>query len=279
MDIALLRTFLEVARTRHFGNAANNLFVTQSAVSARIKLLESTLGVDLFDRRRNDIRLTAAGERLSRHAETIVRSWGRAKAEVALHEGQAASVSVGGVLDLWQPWLRPWIRRLRAELPDLALHLEIRDANTLIRALGDGSLDLAFVLETPHTAGLHVTPMADVPLRLYATEPDRKCASIADASHISVDWGGNFNLASGEGEPLPAIQSSRLQVSQGTVALDLLIESHGSAYLPEATARDWVAAGRLYPVEDAPEYTRQIFALHRAEHPAQDVLERVLGQF
>jgi hypothetical protein len=70
---SLLVTFLELARTRHFGKAAEHLFVTQSAVSARIRLLEATLGVALFTRKRNDIRLTRAGERLQRHAETIVR--------------------------------------------------------------------------------------------------------------------------------------------------------------------------------------------------------------
>ena len=40
MDIDLLRTFLEVYRTRHFGRTAENLYLTQSAVSARIRLLE-----------------------------------------------------------------------------------------------------------------------------------------------------------------------------------------------------------------------------------------------
>ena len=55
MDIQLLRTFLELDRTRHFGKAAEILSVTQSAVSARIRLLEETLGVPLFIRRRNEI--------------------------------------------------------------------------------------------------------------------------------------------------------------------------------------------------------------------------------
>ena len=50
MDIGVLKTFLEVNRTRHFGQAADNLFLTQSAVSARIRLLEQTLGVPLFSR-------------------------------------------------------------------------------------------------------------------------------------------------------------------------------------------------------------------------------------
>ena len=64
MDIDLLKTFLEVEKTRHFGRAANNLYLTQSAVSARIRLLEETLGVTLFIRHRNNIQLTKKGERL-----------------------------------------------------------------------------------------------------------------------------------------------------------------------------------------------------------------------
>ncbi|MFC1681964.1 LysR family transcriptional regulator [Pseudomonadota bacterium] len=58
MDIETFRTLLEVNRTRHFGKAAEELFITQSAVSARIKKLEENLGVTLLDRSRRDIHPT-----------------------------------------------------------------------------------------------------------------------------------------------------------------------------------------------------------------------------
>ncbi|MGH8579235.1 MAG: LysR family transcriptional regulator [Gammaproteobacteria bacterium] len=48
MDTEVLKTFLEVNRTRHFGKAAGNLFITQSAVSARVRQLEEAVGVALF---------------------------------------------------------------------------------------------------------------------------------------------------------------------------------------------------------------------------------------
>lgn len=63
MDTELLKTFLEVSRTRHFGRAAEALYLTQSAVSFRIRQLENQLGVNLFTRHRNNIRLTTAGEK------------------------------------------------------------------------------------------------------------------------------------------------------------------------------------------------------------------------
>ena len=58
MYITHLRTYLEVYRTRYFSKAAGNLFVTQSAVSARIRQLEDKLGVRLFTRNRNNIQPT-----------------------------------------------------------------------------------------------------------------------------------------------------------------------------------------------------------------------------
>lgn len=68
MDTDHLKTFLEVYRTRHFGQAAKNLFLSQSAVSARIHTLDEQLGTPLFTRARNAIDLTPAGHRLLSHA-------------------------------------------------------------------------------------------------------------------------------------------------------------------------------------------------------------------
>lgn len=74
MDTELLKTFLEVSRTRHFGRAAESLYLTQSAVSFRIRQLENQLGANLFTRHRNNIRLTPAGERLLPYAESLMNT-------------------------------------------------------------------------------------------------------------------------------------------------------------------------------------------------------------
>jgi DNA-binding transcriptional LysR family regulator len=81
VDTELLKTFLEVSRTRHFGRAAEALYLTQSAVSFRIRQLENQLGVNLFTRHRNNIRLTTAGEKLP-YAETLMNTWQAARKEV-----------------------------------------------------------------------------------------------------------------------------------------------------------------------------------------------------
>lgn len=77
MDTELLKTFPEVSRTRHFGRAAEALYLTQSAVSFRIRQLENQLGVNLFTRHRNNIRLTTAGA--PPYAETLMNTAGCAQ--------------------------------------------------------------------------------------------------------------------------------------------------------------------------------------------------------
>ena len=81
MDTELLETFLEVRKSRHFGNAADRLFVTQAAVSARIKLLERQLNCSLFLRERGNLRTTPEGERLVAHAGFHL---------LVVHQGDAA---------------------------------------------------------------------------------------------------------------------------------------------------------------------------------------------
>ena len=84
MDTDLLKTFMEVSRTRHFGRAAENLYLTQSAVSFRVRQLEGLLGVELFSRQRNNIQLTPAGEKLIPLAESSVLLEQRIKHEVSI---------------------------------------------------------------------------------------------------------------------------------------------------------------------------------------------------
>ena len=72
MDTELARTFLEIVRTRSFVRAAEQLNVSQTTVSARIKTLEERLGRSLFVRNKNGASLTPAGEQFLRYAPMFV---------------------------------------------------------------------------------------------------------------------------------------------------------------------------------------------------------------
>lgn len=95
MDTELLKTFLEVQKTRHFGKAADNLYLTQSAVSFRIRQLEQSLGVSLFNRYRNNIQLTTAGEMLLPHAQAVLSAIASAKQQLAMNFHPERTLQLG----------------------------------------------------------------------------------------------------------------------------------------------------------------------------------------
>src|SRR3989304_6207047 len=152
MDIDLLRTFLEVYRTRHFGRTAENLYLTQSAVSARIRLLEETLGGPLFTRTRNDIPLPPARTRLLKYAESILNAWNRARQDTALGEEDKISLAIGASYSLWDTLLQDWTHVLYRELPGVALQAEAPGPEGGIRPLHHRPLDMRFLFEPPHVA-------------------------------------------------------------------------------------------------------------------------------
>ena len=97
MDIEQLKTFLEVERMRNFRKAAENLCISPSAISARIRQLEQTLGLALFRRDRQKVSLSPAGERFKRHARFILGAWERAHEEIALSDQVDKRLTVAGV--------------------------------------------------------------------------------------------------------------------------------------------------------------------------------------
>lgn len=261
MDVALLKTFLEVARTRHFGKAAEALYVTQSAVSARIKLLESNLGVELFTRRRNDIQLTPAGNRLRKHAETIVRGWERARHDVASDSEFGGALAVGCQRDLWNILLLRWVIDMRRHTPEAVLNIDIQAPDVLVQRLVSGVLDLAFLFEPPQISDLEIRSVAEIPLILVTDRPDLDLTRAVGQDYLTVDWGGAF--AQSFAENFPDMPLPRIRLGSGALALDLLLAMGGAAYLAEPMVRRHLEEERLFSVKDAPVITRHAFAVSR----------------
>ena len=171
MDTDLLKTFIEVCNTRHFGKAAENLYVTQAAVSSRIRQLESRLGVELFSRLRNNLKLTAAGERLLPHAEAVLTTWQRAFQEVAIHHQQSIQLALGGSPNVWDLMLQNSLYELKISNPEIAIRAEVLSHSIVARQLLERSLDLALVFDAPKVEELKTVKILQMPLELVATKP------------------------------------------------------------------------------------------------------------
>ena len=83
MTLTELKYIVAVARERHFGRAADACFVSQPSLSVAVKKLEDELGVLIFERRSQEVTLTAAGERIVAQAQRVLDEAGRVK-EIAV---------------------------------------------------------------------------------------------------------------------------------------------------------------------------------------------------
>ena len=141
MDVNDFKTFLEVVRTRHFGQAAKSLCITQSTVSARIKTLEEQLGTALFVRQRNNIQLTQAGEKLLSYAELITATWNRARQEIAVEGRKPQPLVIGGVSSLWDMLSQQWLQDIYSENQSFIIYAEVQPQNILLSRLATGTMD------------------------------------------------------------------------------------------------------------------------------------------
>ncbi|KJY86488.1 MULTISPECIES: LysR family transcriptional regulator [Pseudoalteromonas] len=270
MDIDLLKTFVEVVKTRHFGRAAENLYITQSAVSFRIRQLEQSLGVNLFIRQRNNIQLTAPGERLLPHAKMILTGMQRAKVDVALANNMHKQLSLSGTANIWDAFLQFGINHIVSAMPGVSLVAEVKAQQESTRLLLERTLDLAVLFDPPKVDELVVKPISDLAIIPVSTFDNATKEDFFDNQYVYVDWGTAFSLW--HAKQFTGATPPYFRTSTGRIALDLILQCGGSAFVPEALALESIEAGRLTQVEEVESNSREIFV---AYHKDNDQLEQI----
>ncbi len=255
MDTELLKTFLEVSRTRHFGRAAEALYLTQSAVSFRIRQLENQLGVNLFTRHRNNIRLTTAGEKLLPYAETLMNTWQAARKEVA-HTSRHNEFSIGASASLWECMLNAWLGRLyQLQEPQSGLQFEARIAQrqSLVKQLHERQLDLLITTEAPKMDEFSSQLLGHFTLALYCSSPARKKSEL---NYLRLEWGPDFQQH--ETGLIAADEVPVLTTSSAELARQQLSALNGCRWLPVNWANE---KGGLHTVADSATLSRPLYAI------------------
>ncbi|ESJ29264.1 transcriptional regulator HdfR [Salmonella enterica subsp. enterica serovar Nchanga str. CFSAN001092] len=255
MDTELLKTFLEVSRTRHFGRAAEALYLTQSAVSFRIRQLENQLGVNLFTRHRNNIRLTTAGEKLLPYAETLMNTWQAARKEGA-HTSRHNEFSIGASASLWECMLNAWLGRLyQLQEPQSGLQFEARIAQrqSLVKQLHERQLDLLITTEAPKMDEFSSQLLGHFTLALYCSSPARKKSEL---NYLRLEWGPDFQQH--ETGLIAADEVPVLTTSSAELARQQLSALNGCSWLPVNWANE---KGGLHTVADSATLSRPLYAI------------------
>ncbi len=193
MDTQNLKAFISVARHLSFSQAAEELHLTQPAISKRISLIEQDLGLALFDRIGRRVSLTEHGERLIPLAKDILQ-----RIEATRDELQQTSTRVLGRLSLSISHhiglhrLPPVLKVFTLSHPDVSLDIEFTDSELAYDAVHRGEIELAVITLAPqqdpqiHTGLIWPDPLC-VAVSLTHTLADRESVDLATLSeHAAI---------------------------------------------------------------------------------------------
>lgn len=270
MDMVLLKTFLEVVANNSFAGAAEKLFVSQSAVSLRVKALEEHLGRTVFLRSKTGITLTPAGHQLVRYAQSLLQTWEEARQQVAVPEQFSDVLVVAGEYGLWNRLLLRWLPRVADALPDIAFRAEVARHDRIIRQMVEGTVDMGVMYKPQLRPGLEVEALFDDNLVLVATN---ELAQASDPDYIYIDWGEEFTVF--HTNHFPDNPHPRMTFSLGQVTLNYLLNNGGSAYMPKRLVQPFVDVGKLQIIHDMPVFQNTVHVVWR-NHTKAELVEQSL---
>ncbi|PTW56623.1 DNA-binding transcriptional LysR family regulator [Breoghania corrubedonensis] len=146
LNLDQIRAFLAVCRSGGVQKAAQHLNLTQPAVTTRIRKLEDSLGVSLFERQISGMKLTKRGELLLQYAEQFERLADRVEEVVVAPEGIDRRLRVGASETVAQCWLPDLVSALHRKFPRLEVDINVDISVNLRAALLAREIDLAILL-------------------------------------------------------------------------------------------------------------------------------------
>jgi LysR family transcriptional regulator, nitrogen assimilation regulatory protein len=181
MDLRQLRYFVGIVQAGSQSRAADQLHVTQSAISHHLASLEAELKRELVTRGPKGVLLTEAGNLLYRHAEAILRHIESVKQEVmSALDVPSGRVSIGFPIALVDILGYELFMRIRSAYPQILLH--VTDANSVLlrERLVNGRLDVAVLFTGQPERGLAVEPLLLEELFYVTAEQNTSPITLAD---------------------------------------------------------------------------------------------------
>ncbi len=163
-----LATFHAVARLGSVSRAADELHLTQPAVSIQIGLLEESAGTPLLARSGRGIRLTEAGELLAGYAARILDLWREAGEEMAAQRGVFSGTLRVGAVTTAEYLLPPLLVRFANLNPKVKVKLQVGNRDQIVRLLGSQEIDLAIMGRAPAELKTQSQPFAKHPMAFIA---------------------------------------------------------------------------------------------------------------
>ena len=268
-----LATFHAVARLGSVSQAADEMHLTQPAVSIQIGLLEESAGTPLLARVGRGIRLTEAGDLLAGYAGRILDLWREAGEEMAAHRGVFSGTLRVGAVTTAEYLIPPLLVAFVNEHPKVKVKLQVGNRDHIVRLLAGHDIDVAVMGRAPSELKTVAVPFAKHPMAFIAApahplmrEPRLELALLASANLLVRERGSGTRttverLFKDAGIPL-RIGS---ELSSNEAIKQMCAAGFGVAFLSLHTCILELEAGllQILPLADNP-IERDWFVMHLA---------------
>jgi DNA-binding transcriptional LysR family regulator len=192
-----LQVFYTVAKQLSFTKAAEQLFMTQPAVTFQVKQLEEHFNTRLFERNHGRIALTPAGRVVLGYAERILALSEEMEKRVGeLTGGMSGPFLLGASTTIAEFMLPQVLGEFKSRHPEVQTQMIVGNSETIENRVADHTLDLGLIESPSHVAGLHVEKCCDDELVMICAPGHQlaklKCVTprqIAGASYVSRESG------------------------------------------------------------------------------------------
>lgn len=253
LNLHLLEQFVALARTKNFTRAAEELNLSQSALSRAIQKLEEQLGQPLFERKPREVMLTDHGELLLERAQHILKLMEDTFAELS-EAGRRGRIRLGAIPTIAPYYLPSMLSRFAKAQPEISVIVQEDTTENLIKRCSHGEIDLA-ILALPIIAKyLEVEPLFDEELLLVLPVGH----PLASAKTVAIDAVDGYpfvmlseahclsdNIATfcrrKSVQPVTVERTSQLTTVQELVTLN-----HGVSIVPEMARKTDTSDRRIY---------------------------------
>jgi len=268
MDLDQLRYFLRVAERQSFTKAAADLGISQPALSRSIRKLEEDLGQPVFERQSRAVVLTDAGRLLQTRARQALAVLDDVRVEIT-DDGRSGCLRIGAIPTVAPYFLPDVLRRFTNAFPDASVVVREQTTDRLLKACGDGEIDLAILALPVSAPYLDVETLFEEELLLVmppshplASRPAIRIADIEplpfillDEAHCLTDTIVSF-CKQRSFQPVAVERTSQLATVQELVSL-----AHGVSMIPAMARRCDRSDQRVYRSLAGRRPTRTIVAV------------------
>jgi LysR family hydrogen peroxide-inducible transcriptional activator len=285
-----LRYVVAVARERHFGRAAEKCFVSQPTLSVAIKKLEDELGVSLFERGANEVRVTDVGNRIIEQAQRVLEEASAIKHIAAAGKDDLNGPLRFGAIYTVGPYVTPQlIPLLHKRAPAMPLLIQENYTARLGEMLKNGDIDLILLSEPFDEPGIITQAVYDEPFRVvmpaahdWAKKPRIAVVDLCSENLLLLSSGNCFRdqvlqACAGAKRVVNTGLQQSLEGSSLETIRQMVASGVGLTVLPSTAAEGRTAENKLTTMKrfSSPEPSRRIALAWRKSFPRVRAVQAV----